>query len=370
MKPDSLKNRIEAVISGKDNDSNLAKVMSEVSKVYGMAMAMRIKFYKSNLFKTFRLPCRVASIGNITLGGTGKTPMTIYMAELIKSMGLRPAIVCRGYKGDYEHSVRMVTDGAGIFMGPGQSGDEPYLMATKLSGVPVFVGKNRYASGMKAWKSFRPDMIILDDAFQHIRLFRDLNLLLLDAVQPLGNGHIFPGGILRESLDQVDRADAVVITRAEPNCRENRFFKENKIISAKPVFRCRHVPDTVSVLNSEGMWEKCSPDNIRGEKCLAFAGIARNEDFLRTLADFGCQPYDFIKFPDHHQFSRQDVKTILKTAQKNQVKFLVTTEKDRVKLPASMFLAMKIYSIGVKISFIENDKDRFREFIYNTVTST
>jgi len=223
---------------------------------------------------------------------------------------------------------------------------------------------------MKAWESFHPDVIILDDAFQHIQLFRDLNLLLLDAAKPFGNGHIFPRGILRESLEQVDRADALVITRAEPDRLENGFFKENKMISDKPVFRCRHMPDAVSVLNSEGMWVKCSPDSIRGEKCLAFAGIAKNEDFLRTLASFGCQPYDFIKFPDHHQFSRQDVKTILKTAQKNQIKFLVTTEKDRVKLPASMFLAMKIYSIGVKISFVENDKDRFREFIYNTVTST
>jgi tetraacyldisaccharide 4'-kinase len=369
MKLDPLKNSIENVLSGKDDDSNLAKVLFQLSKVYDMAMSLRLRLYRSNLLKTRRLPCKVVSIGNITMGGTGKTPMTLYMAGLIKSMGLKPAIVSRGYKGDCDHSAQMVTDGAGIFMGPGQSGDEPYLMATRLSGVPVFVGANRYAAGMKAWESFRPDMIILDDAFQHIRLFRDLDLLLLDAANPLGNGHIFPRGMLRESLDQVDRADALIITRAEPNCPENRFFKDNKIVSAKSIFRCRHVPDTVSVLNSEGVWEKCHPDSIRDEKCLAFAGIAKNEDFLRTLADFGCQPSDFIKFPDHHQFSRQDIETILRTAQKRQVKFLVTTEKDRVKLPVSMFSTTKIYSLGVRISFIEHDKDRFREFIYSTITS-
>jgi len=370
MKTDRLKNRIEAVIFGMDNDSSLAKVLTEVSKVYTLTMAVRLRLYKCNLLETRRLPCKVISIGNITLGGAGKTPMTLYMAELIKSMKLNTAIVCRGYKGECEHSVQMVTDGVKNFMGPDQAGDEPYLMATKLSGVPVFVGKNRYVSGMKAWESFHPDVIILDDAFQHIQLFRDLNLLLLDAAKPFGNGHIFPRGILRESLEQVDRADALVITRAEPDRLENGFFKENKMISDKPVFRCRHMPDAVSVLNSEGMWVKCSPDSIRGEKCLAFAGIAKNEDFLRILTDFGCRLADFINFPDHHAFSVNDVETILRTAKKYQVKFLVTTEKDRVKLPASMFLAMKIYSIGVKISFVENDKDRFREFICNTVTST
>jgi tetraacyldisaccharide 4'-kinase len=370
MKPDQLKNRIEAVIFGKDNDSNLAKFLAKVSKIYALAMAIRLRLYKGNLFETRRLPCKVISIGNITLGGTGKTPMTLYIAELIKNMGLKPSIVCRGYKGAYEHSVQVVTDGTTIFMGPEQAGDEPYLMATKLSRVPVVVGKDRYASGMKAWEFYQPDVIILDDAFQHIRLFRDLNLLLLDASKPLGNGHIFPRGVLRESLDQVDRADAVIITRAGPKHFEKGFFKENKILTGKPLFRCRHVPDNISVMNSEGIWEKCSPDNIRGEKCLAFAGIAKNEDFLRMLTDFGCRLTDFMSFPDHHEISLQDIEIILKTAQKNQVKFLVTTEKDRVKLPKNMFSKMKIYSFGVRISFIGHDEDRFREFIYSIVNTT
>jgi tetraacyldisaccharide 4'-kinase len=310
------------------------------------------------------------SIGNITLGGTGKTPMTLYMAELIKNMGFNPVIVCRGYKGKYEHSVQMVTDGTMIFMGPEEAGDEPYLMATKLSGVPLFVGKNRYKAGIKAWESFRPDVIILDDAFQHVGLFRNLDLLLLDASKPLGNGHIFPRGILRESLDQVERADAVVITRADPNCLDNGFFQDNKMISTKPVFRCRHMPDVVSVLNSQGLWVKCRSDNIRNEKCLAFSGIAKNDDFMRTLKDLGCRVSKFIKFPDHHEFSVHDVETIIRTAQKNQVKFLITTEKDRVKLPKKMFLAMKIYSLGIKISFFEHEEDRFRKLIHSIISST
>jgi tetraacyldisaccharide 4'-kinase len=369
MKLDPIKDKIEAVISGKDNNSNLAKVLFEFSKIYAQIMKLRLKLYNSNLIKTLRLPCKVISIGNITLGGAGKTPMTLYVVDLLKNMGFNIVVVCRGYKGEYEHSAEMVTDGTTIFMGPEKAGDEPYLMATKLSEIPVLVGKKRYATGMKAWESFHPDVIILDDAFQHIRLFRDLDLLLLDAAKPSGNGHIFPRGTLRESLDKVERADAIVITRAEPNRLEHPFFKENKIISEKPVFRCRHVPDAVSVLNSGGIWEKCSMDSIRYEKCLAFAGIANNEDFLGTLKNLGCRIADFINFPDHHKFSVHDIETILITAQKSKAKFLVTTEKDRVKLPKKIFLPMKIYSLGIRISFGENDKHLFHEFIYHAVTS-
>ena len=369
MKPYRLRNRIENVISGKEKDSNLEKTLTLVSKIYALGAAFRLRLYKNNLLHTFRLPCKVISIGNITLGGTGKTPMVIYLAELIKSMGVNPAVVCRGYKGKCEHSTGIVTDGNSVFLGPEQAGDEPYLIATRLSGVPVVVGKNRYQSGMKTWESFQPDVIILDDAFQHIRLFRDLNLLLVDASNPFGNGRIFPRGILREPLNQIFRADAFVITRAEPGCPVDSLFTEKRGKTVKPVFRCRHLPDTVSVLNSEGTWVKTGLDSIRGKKCLAFSGIAKNEDFFLTLTGLGCFPADFIGFPDHHEFSSHDIKTIIETAQKKQVEFLITTEKDRVKISKNMFSPMKIYSLGVNISFIDEDNDLFRELILRSVSS-
>ncbi len=369
MKSEQLKKSIEAIISGTGTNSTLANFLSIISKCYDLAMALRLKLYRNNFFKTHRLPCKVISIGNITLGGTGKTPMTVYMAELIKNMGFKPAIVCRGYKGEYEHSVKTVTDGGRIFTSPEQSGDEPYLMATKLSGIPIVVGKNRYVSGMKAYKLFRPDIIILDDAFQHIRLFRDLNLLLLDAANPFGNGQIFPRGILRESLDQMDRADAIVITRYGRNYSENKVFPENKKGYAKPLFRCRHVPDAVSFLTSDGSWRPSRITDIRGEKGLAFAGIAKNEDFLTMLNNLGFQISEFIRFPDHHKFSDQDVDKILNRAEKTQAKFIITTEKDRVKLPINRFLAMNLYSLGVKISFIDRDRKRFHDFIFRAIAS-
>lgn len=364
---DRLKQDIENVISGKDNDSALSKILDGISRVYGPAMELRSKLYQNGWLKTHRLPCPVISIGNITLGGTGKTPMTIYLANLLQSMGYNPAIICRGYGGKCEHAGGVVTDGVSVFLGPEDAGDEPYLMASGLSGIPVVVGKDRCASGMKVWRSFCPDVIICDDAFQHLRLYRDLNLVLLDDDNPVGNGKIFPRGPLRESLHQLERADAFVTTRTETDKFEQNVFRKKIKITDKPVFRCCHVADAVSFLGTGGLWEKCDPDEIRDKACTAFSGIARNEDFLRTLTGFGCRVKNFIFFPDHHDFSEKDLETVLRTAQKGRVEFIVTTEKDRVRLPKKMSLPIKIYSLGIRISFMGEDKIRFQNFIRQNV---
>jgi tetraacyldisaccharide 4'-kinase len=363
MSIDRLTQDVENVMSGKDNDSVLSKIMAGISKAYGPVMDLRSKLYQNGWLKTHRLPCPVISIGNITLGGTGKTPMTIYLAGLLQLMGFSPAIVCRGYRGKYEHAGGVVTDGVSVFLGPEEAGDEPYLMASGLSGVPVVVGKDRVASGRKAWRSFCPNVIICDDAFQHLRLFRDLNLVLLDAADPVGNGQVFPRGILREPLHHLNRADALIATRAETDKFDKKVFGKKIKISDKPVFRCCHVPDAVSVLGPDGLWEKCDPDEIRGKACTAFSGIARNEDFLRTLNGFGCRVKNVFSFPDHHDFSEKDLETVLRTAQKGRAGFIVTTEKDRVRLPAKMSLPIKIYSLGIRISFVGEDKIRFENFI-------
>jgi tetraacyldisaccharide 4'-kinase len=364
MNNEQLKQRAGAVISGRDNDSTLSKVLGGVAKVYGKAMVLRWRLYQKKWLKTRRLPCRIISVGNLTLGGTGKTPMTIYMAAFLKSMGIDPAIVCRGYKGKYERSVGIVTDGFSMFLKPEEAGDEAYLMASKLSGVPVVVGKDRYASGIKAFNFFNPDVIILDDGFQYLRLFRDLNLLLVDAANPVGNGYIFPRGPLREPSAHLERADALVITRTEAKKFDPHLFNEKLRVSGKPIFRCRHVPDVLSVLTPDHQWKKCKTESIRDRKCVAFSGIAKNEDFLKMLLELGCRVEDFVAFADHHKFSAKDVEIVLNKAIKSGVEFLITTEKDRVKLPNHMFSAINLYSLGVRISFIGEDKIRFKKFVF------
>ena len=363
MSGNHLKKRIEDVIFGKDDRSSIAKAMSLVSKGYGLAMDLRAKMYGTGILPTKSLPCKVVAVGNLTLGGTGKTPMVVHVAKLAQSLGLRPAVVCRGYGGLYEHGVGVASDGRQILMDPEQCGDEPRLIAASLPGVPVVVGKDRFVSGTKAVQSFDPDLIVLDDAYQHLRLERDVNLLLMDARNPLGNGDVFPRGILREPVRQAGRADAVIATRSGPPGLESDFFKQNARVASVPLFRCRHAPGQVSLLHASGLWEPSEPEQIVGEKCLAFSGIANNDDFKRLLQEIGCEPRCFISFDDHHDYCEKDMLSILESARKCGADKLVATEKDGVKLAGFHFAGLKMYTAGVRIAFIGQDENRFLRFM-------
>jgi tetraacyldisaccharide 4'-kinase len=289
--------------------------------------------------------------------------MTVYTARLAQSLGLKPAVVCRGYKGTYENSIGVASDGEEIFLDPDQCGDEPYLMASRLPGAPVVVGKDRYLSGKTAIELFNPDCIILDDAYQHLRLRRDVNLLLMDAEKPVGNGKIFPGGNLREPLSAIDRADALVITRSNPAEDKNRFFKENRWAEKIPVFTCRHVPGAVSHLTTHGFSKVRDIGRLAAGRFTAFSGIANNKDFKRLIAELGCKPSSFIPFPDHHKYSRRDILSIMDSAKAHGSEALVTTEKDAVKLQGCDFSPLKVYTVGVRISFVGKDEKRFLEFM-------
>lgn len=368
MDESKTRRRIEDVIAGRDNSSRLAKVLSFAGGLYGFSMAVRSRLYRSGIFETRKLPCKAISIGNLTLGGAGKTPMAICLARLLRTLGLRPAMAYRGYGGSCENSFGVVSDGARILMGPEEAGDEPCLGASGLPGIPVVVGKDRYMSGRKAVELFNPDVIVLDDAFQHIRLRRDLDLLLMDSRKPVGNGKLFPGGALREPVEQVKRAHALIVTRCESSEKESRFFKENKWASGLPLFRCRHAPGPVSVLAakgrlSSGVMESHDTTKIAGSKCLAFSGIANNEDFKRLLSEIGVAPVACLRFPDHHKYSKADVLAIVDSARKYGAETLVTTEKDAVKLAGHDFYPFLVYIASVRISFLREDQARFADFM-------
>ena len=363
MSEERLRKKFEDVIFGKDDRSLIAMAMSLVSKGYGLAMDLRAKMYGTGILETKSLPCKVVAVGNLTLGGTGKTPMAICVAKLAQSLGLRPAVVCRGYGGSHEHGVGVASDGRRILMDPAQCGDEPRLIAASLPGVPVVVGKDRFASGAKAVQSFAPDLIVLDDAYQHLRLKRDVNLLLMDFRSPLGNGKVFPRGILREPVRQAGRADAVIATRSGTAGSESDFFKQNPRMARLPLFRCRHAPGRVSHLNADGFWEACEPGQIAGQNCLAFSGIANNEDFKRLLREIGCEPRCFLSFDDHHRYCEKDVRAILEAARKRGANKLVATEKDGVKLAGFHFSGVEMYTAGVRIAFLGQDQNRFLHFM-------
>ena len=216
-----LKNRISSAAGSNVPSSllSLETALLVLSLAYGVVIRIRARLYAAGVLPSKALLCRVISVGNIIAGGTGKTPMTIFVAQLLRDKGQRVVVLSRGYRGSMEASGGIVSDGERIFKGPDEAGDEPYLMARVLKGIPVVVGKRRYEAGMMAIARFQPDVIVLDDAFQHLRLKRDLDLVLLDCRSPWGNGYLLPRGLLREPLSALRRAHAIIFTRSRQSGR-------------------------------------------------------------------------------------------------------------------------------------------------------
>jgi len=205
-----------------DNSSPLGRVLSPLiplASLYGLAMKARSSLYAHGLLTQHYLPCRVISVGNLTVGGTGKTPVVIALASALRGRGRRVGIVSRGYKRRSAAAVLEVADGQAVRSDPGETGDEPLLIAQRCPGVPVAVGADRPLVGRHLIDRYHVDTLIADDGYQHLALWRDTNILILDAGAPFGNGYLLPRGGLREPLSAMARATAVLVTRASQAAR-------------------------------------------------------------------------------------------------------------------------------------------------------
>lgn len=339
-----------------------------MSKAYGAGILLRRDSYASGILKSKKLPCTVISIGNLTTGGTGKTPMAIYVAERVRQMGYRVAVISRGYKGAAEKSGGIVSDGNAIRMAPDMAGDEPFLLAASLTGIPVLVGRNRYKSGMQAINRFQTEVLILDDAFQHLALFRDLNLLLLDSTIPFGNGHLLPRGTLREPISAITSGDALIMTRSpQPFCSSAESWARKR-----PVFFAIHEPffstrfSAGDILSFQGNETFTGEGLLTGKRYFAFSGIAHNDDFLKTLKKMGIDVRGFLGFSDHHIYSDNDIQLILNAAVKAGATTLVTTEKDLARLHGRFLFPIECVVIGIRMSL---DKAKaFDRFIQNRIS--
>ena len=371
---DKIKTKIKTIMTGNEQGRlfSFEFFLFMVSLVYGGAVRLREAFYTNSILKPKKLPCFVISIGNLTVGGTGKTPMTIYMAKLLKSLGYKVAIISRGYKGGADKTGGIVSNGHTIFMEPEKAGDEPFMMAAKLENIPVVVGQNRYKAGWLAIKEFNPDVIVLDDAFQHLNLKRDIDIVLLDCGRPFGNAHLLPRGILREPISALKRSDAFVLTRSDsvPDYVRQTFMdKIENLAPGRLVFRSFHVPnfykpvnDTKSIPGIE--LQNFAPDLLHGRRVVAFSGLARNNDFRRTVESLKCDLIDFFEFPDHHKYTEMDLQTIIQSSINAQAEFILSTEKDYVRIPGKTSWPVELVIIGIELSF-ENDENAFIDFIKN-----
>ncbi len=335
-------------------------VLYACSKVYQLAARFRIHLYEKGILEQKSLPCKVVSIGNITVGGTGKTPMVEYVANLLKGLGLKVAVISRGYGGYAQRSGGIVSNGKTTFMELRASGDEPQLLVSKLKGIPLLVGKDRYQAGRRAIRRFGTSVLVLDDAFQHLPLKRDLDLLLLDGTRPFGNGHCIPRGTLREPAEQIKRASTFVLTRwtGESNLTRERSMIEANV-QGRPIFRCVHVPEMLLVA---GRKKPLDLSNLKGRRLFAFSGIARNECFRETISKLeGCLA-GFLEFPDHHRYAHHDLRLIWKRARDLNVEKIITTEKDYVNIRTEIPSALQLLVLAISISF-GDDTEAFTSYL-------
>ena len=353
--------------------SYLGLFMSGLSMLYGAGLKIRAGAYKTGLVKSKKLPCRVISVGNITTGGTGKTPMTVYLARRIHQMGYRAAVISRGYRGRAEKSGGIVSNGREILMGPRLAGDEPFMMAAHLQTieVPVLVGRDRYRIGLLALEKFNPDVIILDDGFQHIRLARDVDLVLLDSRRPFGNNFLLPRGVLREPVSSLGRADIFILTRSDFGSGAtatkdltvlNRYSKGHRLYKTihRPVLFTwlkTGRPTTGGDLAPDNSFATYDFSVLKERKILAFSGIAKNDNFRQTLEDLGCDVTGFLGFPDHHAYADTDFVKIFESAANSGADCLCTTDKDYARMENRTTWPLDLAVIGVEISFGDEGPD-------------
>ncbi len=298
-------------------------ILTPVAWLYSYVLQLRAQMYRSGILKTHHLPRPVVSIGNITVGGTGKTPVTAYIARILLAQGYRVAVLSRGYGGALEGQTSVVSDGTTIMLNAAECGDEPYLLASTVPGLMVVIGPDRYAAGLLALQQLAPDIFILDDGFQHLRLHRDLNILLLDFSRPFGNGLTLPAGMMREPSTAVRRADLVIFTRAP---KETTMNSETGGIPG--CVSCHTIGDFLPFNRSAAV----PAYTLAEQSVLAFAGIADSDSFFAGLRERGLNLVHCLTFPDHVVYDSNRYKEIADAMRTSGADILITTEKDGVKL--------------------------------------
>ncbi len=313
---------------------------------------------KIKLSNQKKLPVKVISIGNITTGGTGKTPATIAIAEKAKEKGFKPCILTRGYRGDAS-DICFISKGDGPLMDVKTAGDEPFLMAQYLKEIPIVKGINRYEAGIFALNNIphekKPDLFILDDGFQHWGLYRDKDIVLIDSMNPFGNNKLLPVGRLREPISEIKRADIIVITKTDSG--ENNIdigsHKTLKMIRKynfnAPVFYSKHKP--LYFKNINGVIYPI--EWAAGKTFYGFCAIGNPESFKETLLSIGVNLKYFKTFRDHHNFTETDIRHIINEAKENNLEWIVTTEKDIIKVK-TFNLPENLFSLAIKFH-IDNE---------------
>jgi len=300
----------------------LRSPLSALAQLYGLCTAVDRERYALGLKARRAVDAKVVSVGGLVAGGSGKTPMSSWLAEQLHRRGHRVALLSRGHRGRRRERVTMVSDGRSLLVGPERAGDEPFVLAGQAVGVPVFVSKDRVLAALRAIAVSGAEILVLDDGFQHHQLARDLDLLTIDAVFGFGNGRLLPRGALREPVRALERVDAIAeLDGALPEAVEAVVRKY-----APDVFRFRAERRAVGLRALEGRLD-FAPAILQGMRVGMIAGIARPESFRATLEGLGAEIVSERLFRDHHRYRARDLRGL-----SHEADIWITTEKDACKI--------------------------------------
>lgn len=325
--------------------------------LYSAIVFIRNYFFDVGIYKQKRLPCTVISIGNIVVGGTGKTPTVAAIAKLLQRAGSNVAVLLRGYKRQSAEKILFVSDGKNHLCSKDESGDEADMLAHQLSDIPIIVGKHRYLTGEAAIDQYKSDVIILDDGFQHRQLARDLDILTIDATNPYGTGSLLPIGTLREPKSSIKRADSIILTHTDATGTNIEQLKAelNELAPDTPILESIHKPISLYQLNHTNDTSKIPLNNLSGKRLLAVCGIGNPIAFVTTLEKYNPDNVALLAYPDHHVYTESDVQQIKHQMIQCEAEWIITTQKDEQKL-ASLTPELPILVLVVALVFSDNEK--------------
>ena len=325
-----------------------------LAPLYSALMRMREFMYRKGIFRVTSLEVPVISIGNLTLGGTGKTPVVQNLARMLRSRGWSPAVISRGYGGASREKINIVSTGKKPLLDASYVGDEPRLLAETLEGIPVLTGAVRRHPALKAVE-MGSDVLILDDGFQHLALDRSVDLVLFNADTLAGNSRVFPSGDLREPVKALHRCDGFIITGVNDSNME-RADRFAGLLTTRfplcPVFMAQYRPGAVIEDKDEGSPVEVKEEAIKNIAFFGFSGIAHPERFQQTMADMGFTVNGFRMYADHYPYKQKDMDRLTGFAEESGSQALITTEKDLVKLHG-IHKAMPLYALRMDVVFDE-----------------
>ena len=345
-----------------------------LSKIYASVVMLRLWLYRQRYIHDHHLGVPVISIGNLTVGGTGKTPVVELFARTLRDKGRAVTILSRGYKSKRavrtplwrrlaaalnlvekpkEPPPRVVSDGKSVLLDSHTAGDEPWMLASNLQGVPVVVDKNRVKAGRYAIEHFQSDVLLLDDGMQYLKLKHRLDIVLVDRTAPFGNGHMLPRGTLREPVGHLKRASYIFITKSDETPNTELIAEIRQHNRDAEIVECRHRPMHFKNMQTG---ELMDIGELKGKYVGALSGIAVPESFEKGLRKLGAKVEATARFADHHRFTEREIKQFIDRCVRRDLEFVVTTEKDIVRFPELPRIDIPIIFMRVEIEILRGQE--------------